>query len=379
MLHGADLNETGVKRKLKPVFRGNGKGFGLYTFLNVLLFGAMAEFAYVCVIFFTDMLRRSPDAEVFSFVVFITNFLAFNLLCFILLGLNIRISNRYSFRYYNSFRMVLFFVLVGFVFYLYNYLLYVGAVFAGGNDGLSPFVPTEPIWIPLAFITLGELVIMCLVALNQTARYTLQLYAEGEELRQVQARFEIQALQTQLSPHFLFNSLNTLISEIDYDPAEAKKFTIDLAGVYRYILQKQNKPMVAVFEELDFLQQYINLNRIRVGESLHYECVYPDQSNLDFLQEKQLPSLSLQLLAENAMKHNVISGMKPLYIRVSFTEDLSHLVVSNNVNPKKNVHSLGTGLENLRKRYRLLSGQEITVEKDDRMFTVKLPMLNGNQ
>ena len=369
-------------KKIKPGRRaGLGRKsnrFGIYSFLNVVLFAVLAEFAYICVIFFTDILKRNVNGDVFSFPVFVVNLLAFNILCLLLLRLNVKANRRYPFRYYGSFGMVGFFVLIGLCFYAYNYLLYVGAVAGSGGDGQSPFVPTEPIWFTLVFITLAELVVMCLITLNHAARYTIKLYKESEDLRQVQVRSEIQALQTQLNPHFLFNSLNTLVSEIDYDPAAAKQFTIDLAGVYRYILQKQNNPTVTVFEELDFLKAYINLNRVRVGESLHYECIYPDRSNLDFLQENYLPSLSLQLLVENALKHNVISGLKPLYIRVSFTEDLSYLVVSNNINPKKNVQSLGTGLENLAKRYRLLSGREITVEKTEKTFSVKLPMLNGD-
>lgn len=356
-----------------------GDRFGIYSFLNVVLFSALAELAYISVIFFTDVLKRNANGDVFSFWVFAVNLVAFNVLCFLLMHFNIKVNSRYPFRYYGSFSMVVFFVLIGVAFYLYNYLLYVGTVASSGSDGGSPFVPTESIWFPLASVTMGELVVMCLLTLNQAARYTIRIYKESEDLRQVQVRSEIQALQTQLNPHFLFNSLNTLISEIDYDPASAKQFTINLAGVYRYILQKQNKTRVAVFEELEFLQSYINLNRVRVGESLHYECVYPDRSNLDFLQETYLPSLSLQLLAENALKHNVVSGLKPLYIRVSFTENLSHLVFTNNVNPKKNVHSLGTGLKNLSKRYNLLSGQDIEVEKTEKYFTVKLPMLNGNE
>ncbi|MDE7071938.1 MAG: histidine kinase, partial [Bacteroidales bacterium] len=98
-----------------------------------------------------------------------------------------------------------------------------------------------------------------------------------------------------------------------------------------------------------------------------------------FLQEKYIPSLSLQLLVENALKHNVVSSMKPLDIKVGFSEDLRYLIVSNNLNPKKNVQSLGTGLGNLSKRYLLLAGKEIVVEKNLHSFIVKLPMLDGNQ
>ena len=355
------------------------KGYGLYSLLNILLFALLAEAAYVGVLFLTDVLRRCIDGDAFSFALFIINPLLFNILCFTLLHINTATNNRYPFRYYSSSGMLLFFLLTGVAFAIYNYFLYVAAVAFVGSDDASPFIPTESIWLQLGLITISELIIMCLVSLNHTARYTIRLYKETEELKQIQARAEIQALQTQLNPHFLFNSLNTLVSEIDYDVASAKKFTIDLAGVYRYILQKQNKPLVSVIEELDFLQGYINLNKIRVGESLRYTCEYPEISNLDFLQEKSIPSLSLQLLVENALKHNVVSALKPLDIKVGFSEDLKYLVVSNNLNPKKNVQSVGTGLGNLSKRYRLLAGKEIVVERDSTRFSVKLPMLDGNQ
>lgn len=370
-----DPQESKAARKRAGFFDGI-TGYGFYNVLNILLFALMAEVAYVGVIFYTDVLKRCTDGDAFSFVLFIANPLLFIALCFALLRLNTVFNSRYSVTYYSSFRMMGFFLLIGISFWAYNYLLYVAEVFATASDEGSPFLPSEPIWIQLTLITLLQLVIMCLIVLNHTARYTIKLYKEGEELKQTQARAEIRALQTQLNPHFLFNSLNTLVSEIDYDPESAKKFTIDLAGVYRYILQKQDKPLVPVYEELGFLQSYVNLNQIRVGESLHYECVYPDRSNLDFLQEKYLPSLSLQLLVENALKHNVVSAIKPLHIRVGFTEDLEYLLVSNNLNPKKNVHSLGTGLNNLAERYRLLADRGISVEKTENRFLVKLPMLD---
>ena len=351
-------------------------GYGFYNVLNVVLFALMSEVAYVGIIFYTDVLKRCIDGDAFSFLIFIVNPILFSLLCFGLLRLNTVFNSRYPVTYYTSARMLGFFLLIGFSFWGYNYLMYVAEVYATGTDGGNPFVPTEPIWLQITLITLVQLVIMCLITINHTARYTIMLYKEGEELKQTQARAEIRALQTQLNPHFLFNSLNTLVSEIDYDSESAKKFTIDLAGVYRYILQKQDKTLVPVYEELGFLQAYVNLNRIRVGDSLHYECVYPDRTNLDFLQEKYLPSLSLQLLAENALKHNVVSTIKPLDIQVGFSENLEYLVMTNNVNPKKNVHSLGTGLNNLAERYRLLADKKIVVEKTDKYFIVKLPMLD---
>ena len=352
---------------------------GFYTVFNVILFWAMSELAYVGVIFYTDVLKRCTSGDAFSFWIFIFCPLLFCLLCFGLLRMNRVINRRYPISYYNAFKTLLFFVLIGLAFWGFNYLLYVAAVASSGNDGGSPFVPTEPIWLQITLMTLIQLVIMCLISLNQAARFTIGLYRESEALKQAQARAEIRALQTQLNPHFLFNSLNTLISEIDYDPVAAKKFTIDLAGAYRYILQVQDKPLVPVYEELGFLRTYVRLNQIRVGESLSYRCMYPDQANLDFLQYRCLPSLSLQLLAENALKHNVVSSMKPLEIQVGFSQNLDYLIVSNNVNPKKSVHSLGTGLKNLSERYRLLAGKEIIIERTPGYFRVKLPMLDGNE
>lgn len=351
---------------------------GLYSSLNILLFCVMAEVAYLAIIFYTDVLKRCDTGNAFSLAIFVACPLIFCLICFSLLRLNHTISRK-SGSYGNLFRIFFYFVLIGVVFWLFNYLLYVVAVALSANDGGSPFFPTEPIWPIITVVSFAQLIVVCLIALNQMARFAVRMLRENEASKQEQARAEVRALQTQLNPHFLFNSLNTLVSEIDYDPEEAKEFTIGLANAYRYILQKQDKPLVTVYEELGFLKTYINLNRIRVGDSLSYECVYPDRSNLDFLQYRFLPSLSLQLLAENALKHNVVSAIKPLKISIRFSEDLHYLIVRNNINPKKSVHSLGKGLKNLSERYRLLSGENIVVERSADEFTVKLPMLDGNE
>lgn len=363
-----------MSRKRKGFFKGV-NGYGFYNIINVLLFSILAEMAYVGIIFYTDVLKRCNSGDAFSFLIFIMTPVLFNVLCFGLLRLNKVFNSQYPVSYYNGFRMMGIFAFYGVAFIGYNYLEYVALVALTGTDSGSAFTPTESIGWQISLISVIQLVILALITLNQTARFTIMLYKEREELKQIQARAEIKALQSQLNPHFLFNSLNVLVSEIDYDPAAAKKFTIDLAGVYRYLLQKQDKPLVPVYEELDFLQSYIRLNQTRVGESLHYQCVYPARSNLDFLQYRYVPSLSLQLLVENVLKHNVVSGIKPLYITVGFSENLEYLTVRNNCNPKKKVHSLGTGLKNLSERYRLLAGKDIVIEKTPQEFLVKIPLL----
>lgn len=370
----SSIEQSSMSRKRKGFFKGV-SGYGFYNVINVLLFSLLSEVAYVGVIFYTDVLKRCNSGDAFSLLIFVLTPILFNLLCFGLLRLNSAFNRHYPVSYYNGFKMMGLFGFYGVAFIVYNYFVYVSLVALTGTDGGSPFVPTESIIWQISLISSVQLVIMALITLNQTARFTIMLYKEREELKQIQARAEIKALQSQLNPHFLFNSLNVLVSEIDYDPVSAKKFTIDLAGVYRYILQKQDKTMVSVYEELNFLRSYIRLNQTRVGESLHFDCLFPERSNLDFLQYRYVPSLSLQLLVENALKHNVVSALKPLYITVSFTDNLEYLIVENNRNPKKKVASLATGLKNLSERYRLLAGKDIVVEKSPDRFRVKIPML----
>ncbi|MEG2666190.1 MAG: histidine kinase, partial [Bacteroidales bacterium] len=149
-------------------------------------------------------------------------------------------------------------ILIGYNFLLYGITAYVAEV-------NNPFHLERFTWTKLSVICLVELVIMCLMMLNHSARFTIKLYRETEELKQYQSIAEFKALQYQLNPHFLFNSLNTLLSEIEYDPANAKLFTTRLAEVYRYILQTQEKRTVPVSEELEFLKAYIYLHQVRLG------------------------------------------------------------------------------------------------------------------
>ena len=182
-----------------------------------------------------------------------------------------------------------------------------------------------------------------------------------------QMRFEM--LKNQINPHFLFNSLNTLISEIGYNPENAILFTQNLSDVYRYILQCQQQRLVTLGSELEFLDSYVFLHRVRLGDCITVDCRL-DESLLEY----RLPPLTLQLLAENVIKHNIISLRQPMVLSLS-SEDENWLVVSNSVRPKKSVQPSGMGLKNLASRYRLVCGQEIIIEKTTELFTVKIPLL----
>lgn len=181
------------------------------------------------------------------------------------------------------------------------------------------------------------------------------------------ARFD--ALKNQLDPHFLFNSLNVLTSLIDEDPDQAQKFTTSLSKVYRYVLEQKNKDLVTVDEELNFARTYVRLLKMRFEDSIVFDI--PEKSSIP---DAKIVPLSLQLLLENAVKHNVVTATKPLHITVS--EERGMLVVSNNLQEKQVVKkSSGVGLQNIRQRYDILTDREVIIEKKAAEFSVKLPML----
>jgi len=181
------------------------------------------------------------------------------------------------------------------------------------------------------------------------------------------AKFD--ALKNQLDPHFLFNSLNVLTSLIEEDPYQAQKFTTSLSKVYRYVLEQKNKDLVSVDEELQFAKTYVRLLKMRFEDSIVFEI--PEKSSNP---DAKIIPLSLQLLLENAVKHNVVTSDKPLYIKV--TEENDVLVVSNNLQEKQVVKkSSGVGLTNIQQRYGILTDRKVHINKKASEFSVELPML----
>ncbi|NQZ45365.1 MAG: 2TM domain-containing protein [Flavobacteriaceae bacterium] len=178
------------------------------------------------------------------------------------------------------------------------------------------------------------------------------------------------ALKNQLDPHFLFNSLNVLTSLIDEDPHQAQKFTTSLSKVYRYVLEQKNKDLVTVDEELDFARTYVRLLKMRFEDSIVFEI--PDKASHPDL---KIVPLSLQLLLENAVKHNVVTASRPLHIKVF--EDAGMLTVHNNLQEKEVVKkSSGVGLQNIKQRYSILTDRAMQIVKTNSDFSVHLPMLS---
>lgn len=181
------------------------------------------------------------------------------------------------------------------------------------------------------------------------------------------AKFD--ALKNQLDPHFLFNSLNVLTSLIEEDPVQAQKFTTSLSKIYRYVLEQKNKDLVTVDEELAFAKTYIKLLKMRFEESISLDI--PERCTTP---EAKIVPLSLQLLLENAVKHNIVTPARPLRIRVY--EEGGMLCVTNNHQGKQVVKkSCGVGLKNIQQRYQILCKREVEIQNKPSRFTVKLPIL----
>ena len=191
---------------------------------------------------------------------------------------------------------------------------------------------------------------------------------EVEQLTREKMKSDYQALQNQLNPHFLFNNFNMLVSEIRRDPDNAVRITEKLADVYRYVLESKNHETIRLGEEVDFVQAIIFLHHVRFGDNLAVEIRLSE----DVL-EYRLPPLTLQILVENALKHNVVSAANRLHIDIGVEND--YLVVTNNVQRRKSTYSTGLGLENIKMRYAFLTEHKVEVETDEHRFKVKVPLL----
>lgn len=216
------------------------------------------------------------------------------------------------------------------------------------------------------------LLVAILIGFYEVAYYMNALQdsqQKQEQLKKENAESQLEILKNQVKPHFLFNSLNTLASLIPEDASLAVDYVQKLAEVYRYVLEIKDKKLIPIAEELDCVKAYLFMLQIRFGESLHYEI---REEGLG--EAHHIVPLSLQLLVENAVKHNIISSKKPLTITI--IPEGQKLVVTNNLQPKiQVVKSTGTGLNNIQSRYDILSQLPVEIIKSADKFTVKLPII----
>jgi two-component system, LytTR family, sensor kinase len=194
---------------------------------------------------------------------------------------------------------------------------------------------------------------------------------EAEELQRISVQAQLQAIRNQVNPHFLFNNLNVLSGLVIKENPEANEFIEAFAKVYRYILNTQDAELVPLKTEVNFIEPYIFLLKKRFPDSLVFNMNIPDSS----LQRQVVPG-ALQMLIENAIKHNIVSKKIPLVIDIKL-DAAGNLVVANNLQLKELVEpSTQIGLNNIRQRYKLTVGKSIEVVKDAGFFSVSLPLIN---
>ena len=195
-----------------------------------------------------------------------------------------------------------------------------------------------------------------------------RIAVENETLRAENLNSRYETLKTQMDPHFLFNSLNTLRSLIEDDADKAEEFIQQLSGVLRYTLQ--NKEVVTLAEELDCVRSYCRMMKMRYGDNLAFD----HGIDHDTYDNHYVLPLSIQGLIENAIKHNVISSKQQLMVHIH-TDDANHLIISNKIQPKiGKEEGTGIGLANLAERYRIKWNENVEIFNDGKIFSVTLPL-----
>ena len=253
---------------------------------------------------------------------------------------------------------------------LFSGIVSLAALYAWNSLSKEPAPNHTPILLASLFVIITILFvnnIFEIILLRREMEFN-RVRAEKMETAKVEA--ELEALKTQIDPHFIFNSLNTLSYLITREPQSARLFNDTLAKVYRYILSNKDKDLVLLKEELEFISNYFYLLKIRFSDGVNMIIEINDVSAEDFL----IPPISLQTLVENAIKHNEFNESHPLDIKVAVSAN--YVVVRNPVKPKEqSAPSNKIGLNNLDNRYKLITRKNIVVENNYRFFTVKLPIL----
>jgi len=192
-----------------------------------------------------------------------------------------------------------------------------------------------------------------------------------QQLREENLKYRYRTLKSQVNPHFLFNSLNTLSEIIYVDIRKADHYIHELASMYRYILDNEEKDLISLEEEIQFVNLYFDLQKERDGNRIQLAVDLPNP------REFKIIPISLQILIENALKHNSASDDAPLNIHIYKNNE--YVIVTNNIRKRSTmITSRGTGLSNLKERVRLIIGKEMIVDTDGNQFTVKLPILNSS-
>lgn len=235
-----------------------------------------------------------------------------------------------------------------------------------------------PTWDVEAVRTVALINVVCVIFITHIYEtvYLIQQREDDllrvERLDRARAEAELEALKNQIDPHFMFNSLNTLAHLIDTTREQARSFCDDLADVYRYILKHKSTELVLLSEELEFARSYLALMARRFGNAIDVRL--PEATSVN---GALIPPISVQVLLENAVKHNAFSEREPLHVSVAIEPD--RVVVANDRRPRLDAGpSSGIGLQNLSERFELITRRPITIADDDVTFRVSLPIVHAS-
>jgi len=214
-----------------------------------------------------------------------------------------------------------------------------------------------------------DMIVISVFYSTDLTKYWIKAIENNEELKRENLLAKYEALKNQVNPHFLFNSLNTLSGVVEQKPELGTAFIKKLSDIYRYVLEQSDQEIVSILNEMKFVEDYIFLSKMRFGEALIFNSVLPTKSSLHVV------PLGLQMLVENAIKHNIISDDMHLKIEIGIKDGF--ILLKNNIQTKSTIASdkKPQGLENLKKRYAYLSESSMEIIESDSEFIVKLPII----
>lgn len=311
---------------------------------------------------------RLSSVEMYGYVL-VCSVMIPNIVGFAVLALADWIGSHYPVYYLEQRRFWWHYALAACLLWLMNYVMLAVMRYLGGMR--HPLVMENGTYFLIFFIWFVEMVAIGLLLFSKSVSHSVSLLKRMQRLEAEMMEAKYNALQQQLNPHFLFNSLNTLIAEIQYDPETAVNFTQHLSDIYRYVLRCQGTRLVSLREEMEFMRSYWYLHEVRLGDCIEMD-VRLEKDELDCL----VPPLTLQLLTENVVKHNNVSEKMPMRVELYMDAAEGRVVFRNVLHPKRVVAESGHGLRNLWERYALLGNRNIEVTKTEEFFTVSLPVIN---
>ena len=242
--------------------------------------------------------------------------------------------------------------------------------FDNASTAKYSFTINQPFWAIFWFYII--LLIVFGLMLYFYIKHRENRIKQKQEALQEKIKFQFENLKSQINPHFLFNSFSTLIALIESNEEAAVEYVEELSELFRNILEYKDQDVITIKEEMSIINNYFKLQKRRYGDNLHL------QINSEVTQSKfNIPPMTIQMLIENALKHNIVSKDKPLNIKIYLNEEKSFIYIENNLQVKKdNVDSTGIGIQNIINRYKLLTEKEIEISKTNTTFMVGLPVIN---